>query len=93
MIVASGRSSRHVGALADYVQDRLRQNGTRSTIEGAQTCDWVLLDAGDIIVHLFRPEVRVYYNLEKMWGPAIEIGTQTPNGDAGMIDAGPIDTE
>lgn len=79
MIVASGRSSRHVGALADYVQERLRQNGIRSTIEGVPACDWVLLDAGDIIVHLFRPEVRTYYNLEKMWGPAVAIGPTSPD--------------
>ncbi len=68
MIVASGRSDRHVGAIADKVQDKLREAGHgRARIEGADTCDWVLIDTGDVIVHLFRPEVRDFYNLEKMW--------------------------
>lgn len=68
MVVASGRSARHVVALADHVAHALRDNGFPSPpIEGKDTGDWVLLDAGDVIVHLFRPEVRQFYNLEKMW--------------------------
>lgn len=70
MIIASGRSQRHVGALADHLARKLKEEG-RGTIpvEGAQACDWVLIDAGDVIVHLFRPEVRDYYNLERIWSP------------------------
>ena len=68
MIIASGRAPRHVSALADYVADLLKKEGTPAlSIEGKETGDWVLIDAGDIVVHLFRPEVRSFYNLEKMW--------------------------
>ena len=68
MVVASGRSHRHVGAIADRLLDDLRQAGFRDIrIEGLKSCDWVLVDAGDVIVHIFRPEVRAFYNLEKMW--------------------------
>ena len=69
MIIASGRSQRHVGAIADKLIERLKEEGVRDTrIEGMPLCDWVLLDAGDVIVHIFRPEAREFYNLEKMWG-------------------------
>lgn len=68
MIVASGRSNRHVGALADYVQKGLKEIGlSKMGIEGDDACDWVLIDAGDVILHLFRPEVREFYNIEKIW--------------------------
>ena len=68
MIVSSGRSNRHVNALADYVLRALREEGHKSLgIEGMDSSDWVLIDAGDVIVHLFRPEVRQFYNLEKIW--------------------------
>jgi ribosome-associated protein len=68
MIVASGRSQRHVGALADHLQRALKDAGHgRCRIEGMPHCDWVLIDAGDVIVHLFRPEVRAFYNIEKIW--------------------------
>ena len=68
MIVASGRSARHVSALADHLVRKLKDHGSgKARVEGMQTCDWVLIDAGDVIVHLFRPEVRSFYNLEKMW--------------------------
>jgi ribosome-associated protein len=73
MIVASGRSHRHVGAIADHLLRALKDAGYgRVRVEGLPHCDWVLIDAGDVIVHLFRPEVRVFYNLEKIWaaGPA-----------------------
>jgi ribosome-associated protein len=69
MIIASGTSSRHVNALASKLKDRLAARGIKQLkIEGAAQCDWVAIDAGDVIVHLFRPEVREFYNLEKMWG-------------------------
>lgn len=68
MVIASGRSHRHVGALADHLLRAFKDAGFgRVRVEGLNTCDWVLLDAGDIVVHLFRPEVREFYNLEKMW--------------------------
>jgi len=72
MVVASGRSDRHVGAVADRVLRALKDAGHgKASVEGLQTCDWVLIDAGDVIVHLFRPEVREFYNLEKMWSSEI----------------------
>jgi ribosome-associated protein len=68
MVVASGRSQRHVGAIADQVQKKLQEAGyKRLRVEGLPQCDWVLVDAGDVIVHLFEPDVRTFYNLEKMW--------------------------
>ena len=68
MIVASGRSQRHVAAVADHLIRRLKDEGFgRVRVEGLPHCDWVLIDAGDVIVHIFRPEVREFYNLEKMW--------------------------
>ena len=68
MVVASGRSHRHVGAIADQVQKALSEAGySKPRIEGLPHCDWVLVDGGDVIVHIFRPEVREFYNLEKMW--------------------------
>jgi ribosome-associated protein len=69
MIVTSGRSNRHVGAIADQLIEKLKAEGhTGLRVEGMPHCDWVLIDAGDVIVHIFRPEVRSFYNLEKMWG-------------------------
>jgi ribosome-associated protein len=67
MLIATGRSDRHVGAIADQIQRKLKEQGFGSRIEGQPQCDWVLIDMGDIIVHVFRPEVREFYNLEKMW--------------------------
>jgi ribosome-associated protein len=68
MVIASGRSDRHVGAIAEQIQRKLKEQGYgRVKAEGLEACDWVLIDAGDIIVHVFRPEVREFYNLEKMW--------------------------
>jgi len=68
MIIASGSSGRHVGAVADHLLTRLKEAGFgKLPVEGLPQADWVLVDAGDAIVHLFRPEVRAYYNLEKMW--------------------------
>lgn len=68
MVVASGRSTRQVVALAEKITDQLKQVMNRQTrLEGKSAGDWVLLDAGDVIVHIFRPEVREFYQLEKMW--------------------------
>src|SRR5688500_9317355 len=68
MVVTSGRSHRHVGAVADQVAKALREAGFgKPRVEGLPHCDWVLVDAGDVIVHIFRPEVREFYNIEKMW--------------------------
>ncbi len=68
MVVTSGRSNRHVSAVADQVVKALRDNGfDKPRIEGLPHADWVLVDGGDVIVHIFRPEVREFYNIEKMW--------------------------
>lgn len=70
MVIASGRSSRQVSAMAEKLVDRLKQEfGVIAKVEGKDTGDWVLIDTGDVIVHLFRPEVREFYQLEKMWLP------------------------
>jgi ribosome-associated protein len=77
MVVASGTSSRHISALAVKLTERLHALGLKDVrIEGMKNCDWVIVDAGDVIIHLFKPEVRAFYNLEKMWRaphPAIEV--------------------
>jgi ribosome-associated protein len=73
MIVTTGRVNRHVGAIAESVAKGLKETGITSIhIEGLPNCDWVLIDSGDVIVHVFRPEVREFYNLERLWtqGPA-----------------------
>ena len=71
MIVTSGRANRHVGAIAEHVMKDLSEAGLKGVhVEGLPNCDWVLIDSGDVIVHVFRPEVRAFYNLEKMWMPA-----------------------
>ena len=68
LIVASGRSQRHVGAMADHLLRALKEAGLgKCRVEGMPNADWVLIDAGDVIVHLFRPEVRSFYNIEKIW--------------------------
>lgn len=68
MVIVTGTSSRQVSAMAEKLRDKLSKAGYKSRIEGKGTGDWVILDAGDVIVHLFRPEVREFYNLEKLWG-------------------------
>lgn len=71
MVIASGRSDRHVGAMADHLVEKLKAQGLPSVpTEGMDTRDWVLLDAGDVVVHLFKPDVRTFYNLEKLWSAA-----------------------
>jgi len=69
MVIASGRSTRQVAAMAQKLSERVKHGGFGHTrIEGLPAADWVLIDAGDVVVHLFRPEVRSFYNLERMWG-------------------------
>jgi ribosome-associated protein len=81
MVIASGTSSRQLMAIADHLGKTLKDNGVKSTgTEGAQQGDWILIDAGDIIVHLFRPEVRDFYQLEKMW---LEPNTNSTNSSTG----------
>ncbi len=67
MVIASGRSTRQVASMAQKLAERIKQAGGIARIEGLTNADWVLIDAGDVIVHLFRPEVRTFYNLERMW--------------------------
>jgi len=87
MIVASGRSNRHVSALSDYLMRALKEMGHKDLgVEGLEGCDWVLVDIGDVIVHIFRPEVRVFYNLEKIWSVPL------PKGLEGVREQAPEDT-
>lgn len=70
MVIASGRSTRQVSAMSEKLTDRIKQEfGFTSKVEGKDAGDWVLIDTGDVIVHIFRPEVREFYQLEKMWLP------------------------
>lgn len=72
MIIASGTSARHVSAMADRVVDALKLAGLQHIpVEGKETCEWVLVDAGNVVVHLFKPEARAYYHLEKMWSVSV----------------------
>ncbi|RMD63901.1 MAG: ribosome silencing factor [Alphaproteobacteria bacterium] len=78
MVIASGRSSRHVGAMAEHLGEKMKHAGVPSvSVEGAERADWVLIDGGDVIVHLFRPEVRAFYALEKMWGADLALDAST----------------
>lgn len=79
MVIASGRSARHVGAICEKMIDMLkREGGPRPRAEGVANGDWALIDVADIVVHVFRPEVREFYALEKMWGPAERAGGGAP---------------
>ena len=81
MVIASGRSTRQVAAIAQKLAERLKQAGFGNPrIEGLPAADWVLIDSGDVVVHLFRPEVRSFYNLERMWG----FGDAAPIAAAGQ---------
>lgn len=73
MVVASGTSQRHVAALAEQVQMKLKASGFKATVEGEDKADWVLIDAFDVIVHIFKPEVREFYSIEKMWSSVAKI--------------------
>lgn len=80
MIIASGTSSRHVAAMAGRIKDRLADANIKGVrIEGQAQADWVVIDAGDIIVHLFRPEVREFYNMERMWGTGSHVEITEPH--------------
>ena len=85
MVIATGNSQRQVGAMADHLQRKMKATGLKGVaLEGLVNCDWVLIDAGDVIVHLFRPEVRDFYNLEKMWTtPAV--GTADGDDASGAV--------
>ena len=68
LVIANGKSQRQIGTMADHLQRKLKAKGLKGVAaEGVRNCDWVLIDAGDVIVHLFRPEIRDFYNLDKMW--------------------------
>ena len=78
MVIASGRNARQVAAIAEKLVERLKaQTGQSARIEGKDTGDWVLIDTDDVIVHVFRPEVREFYQLEKMWMPADALRSAT----------------
>ena len=73
MVIANGRSQRQVSALADYVVKGIKAGGHKDiVVQGLEQADWVLIDAGDVVIHIFRPEVRTFYNLDKLWGTAVE---------------------
>lgn len=79
MVVASGRAQRHVGAIAEHLVEALKGRGVKGVrVEGMPACDWVLIDASDVIVHVFQPEVRGFYNIEKMWSGALPGGPASP---------------
>ncbi|MBM3548373.1 MAG: ribosome silencing factor [Alphaproteobacteria bacterium] len=79
MVIASGRNARHLGAMTQHLEEKLRAAGsTKVRIEGKSVGDWVLIDGGDVIIHLFRPEIRKQYALEKMWG--MELPPETASG-------------
>jgi ribosome-associated protein len=87
LVIASGTSQRHIGAMTEHIQAKLKANGLKGVaVEGMTQCDWVLIDAGDVVVHLFRPEVRAFYSLEKMWGGPVP-DTQTGTGPAAGMGA------
>ncbi len=84
MVIATGRSTRQVGTMAEHLREKLKAAGVKGiSIEGAARADWVLIDGGDIIVHLFRPEVRAFYSLEKMWGEEFLATRESAAGTSG----------
>lgn len=92
MIVASGTSGRMVSAMADHLMVKLKAMGLKPQSEGQKYGDWVLVDAGDVIVHLFRPEVRTFYNIERIWAaPAVDVvakpARKAPKKSAGRTAA------
>jgi len=87
MVIASGHSTRQVAAIADHLVTRIKHAGHGlCKVEGLEKSDWVLIDAGDVIVHIFRPEVRSFYNLEKMWTMDIAPDDFTPDRMPGSVD-------
>jgi len=86
IIVASGTSSRHITSMAEKLNERLSARGTKDIrMEGIGQANWVVLDAGDVIVHLFRPEVREFYDIEKMWSVAVPVSEVTKNGGSKRV--------
>src|SRR5688500_511711 len=89
MVIASGRSDRHVGAVAEQIQRKLKEEGhAKARIEGQAHCDWVVIDIGDIIVHVFRPEVRKFYAIQKTWS-GDSPGAELPHCVQGPGHSGP----
>lgn len=83
MVIASGTSSRHVKGLAEKLAEFLKEKGIQNIkLEGLNLCDWVLIDAGDVIIHLFRPEIREFYNLEKMWESNFDLLAPSPHSES-----------
>lgn len=82
MVIAEGRSTRQVASMAQKLAERVKQAGGEARIEGLANADWVLIDAGDVIVHLFRPEVRTFYNLERMWAVGEEDAPEAEAAEA-----------
>jgi ribosome-associated protein len=81
MVIATGTSQRHVGAMAENIREKAKECGIQSvSVEGDAHCDWVLIDIGDVIVHLFRPEVRAFYALERMWGTPLPAAAEVRTG-------------
>ena len=86
MVIASGQSSRQVGAMAQHLFQKIKETGIKDVvIEGTETCDWVLIDGGDVVVHLFRPEVREYYELEKLWNMPTVVSGSSARSTAGVM--------
>ena len=86
IVIASGNSQRHIGAMADHLRLKIKECGISNvSVEGKSQCDWVLIDAGDVIIHLFRPEVREFYNIEKMWGVSQPAVTEAQEAVKGLI--------
>ncbi len=79
MVIASGTSKRQIGAMAEHLQERIKESGVKNvSVEGAVQCDWIVVDAGAVLVHLFRPEIRKFYDLEKLWAtPAVTAGSRS----------------
>jgi len=86
MVIATGASQHQVGAMAEHLRERIKAAGVKGlAIEGASQCDWVLIDAGDVVIHLFRPEVRAFYALEKMWMAPLPGDAAAPEPHAGAL--------
>ncbi|MCC7045327.1 MAG: ribosome silencing factor [Alphaproteobacteria bacterium] len=84
MVIVTGTSSRHVATMAEHLRARIKSAGHAAPrVEGLPHADWVLVDAGDVVVHVFRPEVRNFYNLEKMWGLELPADAETAPAHAG----------
>ena len=85
MIIASGTSKRHIAAMSDHVLTKVKETGATSVaVEGTGQCDWVLIDIGDVLVHLFRPEIREFYALERLWGAPSLISDRSGERRAGI---------